>query len=43
MKATAKRLREVYITVRYTLKVGYRNFRVKVTIVQTTAKAETIV
>jgi hypothetical protein len=38
----AERLREAYIAVRYNLKARYRNFKVKVTIVQTTAKTETI-
>jgi hypothetical protein len=43
MEAMAKSPREAYIEVRYTLKVGCRNFGVKVAMVQTTARAETTV
>ena len=38
----AEKLREAYIAVRYSLKAGYRNFKVKVVIVQTIVKTETI-
>jgi DNA-binding Lrp family transcriptional regulator len=37
IKAIVERLREAYIIVRYTLKVKYRNLKVKVAIMQTIA------